>query len=94
MALQPGYVGYEANGDAMLYNFDQYMTPIYSDVNSTTEIDYELTDYVDDIRNGSINKNSFTVAVYDYALNLATYEIALPDDFTDFYFEEEVSKEG
>ncbi len=92
MAMQPGYVGYDDQGAAMLYNFDQYMTPIYSSVNSTSEVVYELTDYVDDIRNKSTTKNCFTVAVYDYALNLATYEISLPDDFSDFYFEEEMSK--
>ena len=92
MAMQPGYVGNDAAGEAMLYNFDQYMTPIYSETNSTTEIVYELTNYVDDIRKNAINSNCFTVAVYDYALNVGTYEISLPDDFVDFYFEEEVSK--
>ncbi|MBE6618622.1 MAG: hypothetical protein E7626_02410 [Ruminococcaceae bacterium] len=97
MALQPGYIGLDGSGEPMLYNFDQYMTPIYSNVNSTTEVVYELTNYVDDIRkaytdNSRNDRNCFTVAVYDYALNLATYEISLPDDFVDFYFEEEVSK--
>ncbi len=92
MAMQPGYVGYDANGEAMLFNFDQYMTPIYSEFNSSTQIVYEITNYVDEIRKNATNNNCFTVAVYDYALNVATYEISLPDDFTDFYFEEEVGK--
>ena len=89
MALQVGYVRNDATEGYMLDTFDQYLTPIYSEVNSTSYVVYELTDYVDDIRRGAVNKNSFTVATYDYALNTATYEIQLPDDFESFYFEEE-----
>ena len=88
MALQVGFVKNAADG-FMLETFDQYLTPIYSEENSTTYVIYELTDYVDDIKRGAINKNCFTVATYDYALNTATYEISLPDEFTSFYFEEE-----
>ena len=88
MALQVGYVKQDTDG-YMLETFDQYLTPVYSEVNSTSYVVYELTDYVDDIRRGAVNANSFTVATYDYALNTATYEIALPDDFQSFYFEEE-----
>ena len=88
MALQVGYVKNSSDG-YMLETFDQYLTPIYSENNSTTYVVYELTDYVDDIKKNAVNKNSFTVATYDYALNTATYEITLPDDFTSFYFEEE-----
>ena len=88
MALQVGYVKQDTDG-YMLETFDQYLTPIYSEENSVTYVVYELTDYVDDIRRGAVNANSFTVATYDYALNSATYEIALPDDFQSFYFEEE-----
>ncbi len=85
MALQIGYV----DSDYMLNAFDRYMTPVYSDFNSTTEVIYELTDYINEIRTGSLNPNSFTVACYDYAMNLATYEISLPDDFLDITFGEE-----
>ncbi len=88
MALQVGYVKNTADG-YMLETFDQYLTPIYSEKNSTSYVIYELTDYVDDIKKNAVNANSFTVATYDYALNTATYEIALPDDFDSFYFEEE-----
>ena len=90
MALQVGYVRIDDDGTSyMLETFDQYLTPIYSESNSTTYVVYELTDYIDDIRRGAVNKNSFTVATYDFALNTATYEIALPDDFVGIYFEEE-----
>ena len=93
MALQVGYVttttSAEGEGEYMLQTFDQYLTPIYSEKNSTTYVIYELTDYVDDIKRGAIKTNCFTVATYDYALNTATYEIPLPDDFSSFYFEEE-----
>ena len=88
MALQVGYVRNSSDG-YLLETFDQYLTPVYSEKNSTSYVVYELTDYVDDIRRGAVNANSFTVATYDYALNTATYEIALPDDFESFYFEEE-----
>ena len=89
MALQVGYVRRDGENSYMLDTFDQYLTSVYSEKNSTTYVVYELTDYVDDIRRGAVNKNSFTVATYDYALNTATYEIQLPDDFDAFYFEEE-----
>lgn len=91
MCSQIGYVGMgtdeDGNATPSLTAFEQYMTPIYSERNSTTRVTYELTDYVFDIKNNAIEKNSFVLNVYDYALNYATYEIALPDDFTDFYFE-------
>ena len=93
MALQVGYVKTIVNADGeleyMLETFDQYLTPVYSERNSTSYVIYELTDYVDDIRKNAVNTNSFTIATYDYALNTATYEIALPDDFKSFYFEED-----
>ena len=87
MAMHVGYVGNTANG-AVLNAFDHYLTPIYSEFNGTSYVVYELTDYVDEIRENAINKNTFTVVTYDYALNVGTYEIELPDEYTDFYFEE------
>ena len=91
MSSQIGYVtmGTDENDNpaSELIGLEQYMTPIYSERNSTTKVTYELTDYIYDIKNNSTTPNSFVVTVYDYALNYATYEIGLPDDFTDFYFE-------
>ncbi len=91
MCSQIGYVGSGTdennNITPELFAFEHYMTPIYSERNTTTKVTYELTDYLYDIKNNSIEPNSFVVTVYDYALNYATYEIGLPDDFTDFYFE-------
>ncbi len=93
MAMQTGYVGtsVDANGNssATFYAFDKYATPIYSEFNSTTYVTYELTDYIDNIVSGSMNKNTFTIACYDYAMNSSTYEIALPDDFEAFGFTDE-----
>lgn len=89
MAMLPGYVAYDSS--ALQYSFmpfDRYVTQIYSEENSTSYVIYELTDLIDDIKEGSYNKNTFAVSLYDYALNLATYEIALPDNYTDLYFEE------
>ena len=91
MSAQFGYVTTEedvqGNLTPAIKTFEQYMTPVYSQNNSTTRVTYELTDYVYDIKNYATNKNSFVVSVYDYALNYATFEIGLPDDFVDFYFE-------
>ena len=90
MALQPGFVSYDPTDAEIpftLESFDKYLTPIYSEENSTTYVVYELTDHIYDIKRTAYNKNTFTVAVYDYALNQATYEIALPDDILDLYFD-------
>ncbi len=89
MGAQVGYVGADGEGGYVLESFDQYLTAIYSSFNSTTEVVYEITDYIDEIRANSSTRNCITVAVYDYALNYATYEIDLPDDFIDITFAEE-----
>ena len=97
MAAQLAYVGQgadeEGNNVPELFAFEQYMTPIYSQKNSTTTVKLELTDYIYEIKEGSWNKNSFALTCYDYALNYATYEIGLPVDFTDFYFDS-IAEEG
>ena len=78
--------------DKILYRmqgFQSYLTPVYSKENSTTKVSFELTDYIDDIKNyDQRNKNTFVVTAYDYALNMATYEIGLPDEYVAFYFAE------
>ena len=90
MGLQVGYVGMSSDGTAYeLTSFEQYMTPVYSQFNDTTYVVYELTDYIDQIRKNATNRNTITVACYDYALNTATYEIKLPDNFLDITFAEE-----
>lgn len=91
MSAQIGYVQMEPNEEgemqAVMKNFEQYMTPVYSQHNSTTYVTYELTDYLQEIKENAYNRNSFVVTCYDYALNYATYEIGLPDNYVDFYFE-------
>ena len=91
MSSQLGYVmmGTDADGNesVVMKAFDQYMTPVYSQRNSTTYVTYELTDYLYEIKENALNDNSFVLTVYDYALNLATYEIGLPDNYVDFYFD-------
>ncbi len=88
MAMQVGYVSGNTTSGFAFNSFDSYLTPIYSNRNTTNYVVYELTDYIYDIKENATNKNTITVGVYDYALNNATYEIPLPDDFADFYFEE------
>ncbi len=91
MSAQLGYVGTgedeDGNPVAEMVSFEQYLTPVYSQRNSVTLVTYELTDYINEIKANSMNKNSFVVTCYDYAMNYATYEIGLPDDYVDFYFE-------
>ena len=91
MSLSPGYVEMTMDADgnetAALMAFEQYMTPVYSDRNSTTYVTIELTDYIYTIKENALNGNCFVVTCYDYALNYATYEIGLPANFLDFYFD-------
>ena len=91
MSGQLGYVimskDENDNDTPELVAFEQYMTPIYSKENSTTYVTLELTDYVYQIKDYAMNKNSFVFTAYDYCLNYASYEIRLPDSFESFYFE-------
>ncbi len=97
MSSQLGYVTQEVGEDgqatATMKAFNHYMTPIYSQRNSTTYVTYELTDYIYALKEKGLNDNCFTLTVYDYALNYATFEIGLPDSFLDFYFED-IAQEG
>ena len=98
MAMQVGYVGMTTNAEGAaeleIKTFSQYMTPIYSVKNGTTVVTYELTDYIYDLKanayngaEGRVTGDSFVVTCYDYALNYATFEIGLPNDYADFYMD-------
>ena len=91
MSTQLGYVGMgvddDGNDTPELFNLEQYMTPVYSQRNNTTVVTYELTDHVQTMKENALNANTFVVTCYDYALNYATYEIGMPDDYVDFYFD-------
>ncbi len=93
MAMMLGYVKSITNSDgAVSYemaSFDRYLQPVYSVRDGVTYVEYELTDHVQELKNNSVHKNTFTVVCYDYALNEATYEITLPDEYIDFYFEDD-----
>ena len=89
MGAQIGYVSYDATEGYILESFDQYLTPIYSSFNSTNEVVYELTEHINEIRKHSDGGNTITVALYDYALNYATYELELPNEFLDIAFDGE-----
>ena len=89
MAGVVGYVTKEGDESYAMKSFNKYPTPIYSEFNSTSYMVYELTDYIYELKKNSANQNTFIIACYDYALNLATYEIELPDEFSDFYFAEQ-----
>ncbi len=87
MSMQLGYAWINAENNIDVRAFEQYMTPVYSVKDGTTYVEYELTDYVYDIKNHSHNRNSFVISCYDYALNMSIFEIGLPDDYVDFYFD-------
>jgi len=91
MSAQLGYVanGFDENDNPTteLLAFEQFMTPIYSQKDSVTWVTYELTDYIYKLKKDAVNKGSFTVTCYDYALNYATFEIGLPDEYLDFYYD-------
>ncbi len=98
MAMQVGYVGMSTDSEGAtaleIATFSQYMTPVYSVKNGTTVVTYELTDYIYQIkenayngREGRVTGDSIVVTCYDYALNYATYEIGLPNDYVDFYMD-------
>ena len=92
MSAQLGYVctDTDENGNEtpMLKSFEQYMTPVYANRNSTTYVTFELTDHIYDIKENSLNDDAFVITLYDYALNYASYEVGMPDSFEDFYMEE------
>ena len=92
MSAQLAYVCMDVDSDGnempTLKAFNQYMTPVFSQEDSTTYVTFELTDHLYDIKEGSINPNAFVLTLYDYALNYASYEIGMPDQFDDFYLEE------
>ena len=91
MSAQLGYVTMDEDADgnsmAVLKSFEQYMTPVYSQRDSVTYVTFELTDYIYEIKSGALNDRSFVITCYDYALNYATYEIELPTEYVDFYFD-------
>ncbi len=91
MAAQLGYVtnSTDSDGNAAieLKAFEQFLTPIYSQRDSVTTVTFELTDYLYTIKDNSIKGNAFVLTCYDYALNYASFEIGLPDEYVDFYFD-------
>ncbi len=86
MGAQVGYI-YQDDDGYIMDTFADYVTPIYSEYNTTSVITYELTDYIDQIKQ-SHNGNTFIVACYDYAMNQAIYEVEIPDDIKALYFNE------
>ena len=55
MSMQVGYVGQDETG-FVLNSFDKYPTQVYSSFNDTSYVVYELTDYIDVIKEKAKNK--------------------------------------
>ncbi len=105
MGLQVGQIIPAEKGSGYLVSlssFGKYLQPVDGAFNSTSKVSFELTDYVAQLKDSvgikynadgmpevGANPNTFTVAVYDYALNSATYEVKLPDEVISMYFKED-----
>lgn len=85
----------ESGYDFAMDTFGKYITPVYSSFNSTSTVSIELTDHVKKLKNSvtidpdgkPLNKsNTFIAICYDYAMNNSTFEIKLPDEVIDMYF--------
>ncbi len=84
--------------------FGKYMTPVYSEFNSTSRVSIEITDYVEAMKKSvgpkfsqsgttmESDNNSFIITCYDYAMNSATYQIKLPDEILALNFSTEEIK--
>ncbi len=81
--------------DFAMDTFGKYVTPVYSSFNSTSTVSIELTDHVKKLKTSVTmdpdgkplnNSNTFIAICYDYALNNSTFEIQLPDEVIDMYF--------
>ncbi len=83
-----------------MQSIGKYVTPVYSNFNSTSKVTLNLTDYVETLKKSAsvsydeegnetqiLGSNSFVASCYDYAMNAATYEIRLPDEILDIYFQ-------
>ncbi len=90
--IMPGYV-FEENGSYGLQPFQQYIIPVMGARNSTSTVQIELTDYLDDLKK-SHNGNSFIIQAYDYAQNISTFELTIPDDIKAIEFPEMVADEN
>ena len=67
---------------------EDYYVPVYGDRNSTSTVTVELTDYLKYARDAYPTANRIMLFAYDYAMNAALYEVALPDDIEAIYLEE------
>ena len=81
--------------DFAMDTFGKYVTPVYSSFNSTSTVSIELTDHVKKLKESVTidpdgkplnNSNTFIAICYDYAMNNSTFEIKLPDEVVDMYF--------
>ncbi len=90
--MVPGYIAYSEPGSEAqytLYGFGRYVMPVSGERNSTSVVQVELTDYLQQIKSSSYNNKSFMVQLYDCAQNISTYELTIPDNIGEIKFNEE-----
>ncbi|MDD7736170.1 MAG: leucine-rich repeat protein [Bacillales bacterium] len=68
--------------------------PVYGERNSTTEVKFEITDYIDNLYNDAICTNTLAFLVDDYALNSNLFLVELPGTDGDFKFTQNGEYDG
>lgn len=68
--------------------------PVYGDKNSSTEVKFEITDYIDALYDDKVITSSLAFIVDDYALNSNLYLVQLPGTDGDFKFTENGQYDG
>lgn len=68
--------------------------PVYGEKNSTTQVKFEITDYIDALYNDAVTTSSLAFIVEDYALNSNLFLVELPGTDGDLKFTEDGTFDG
>ena len=68
--------------------------PVYGEKGSDTKVKFEITDYLDEIKNDAIVPNALSFMIEDYALNSDIFICQLPGTEGDFKFTKDGTSEG
>lgn len=68
--------------------------PVYGEKGSDTKVKFEITDYLEEIKNDAIVPNALSFVVEDYALNSDIFICQLPGTKGDFKFTKDGTPEG
>ena len=68
--------------------------PVYGEKGSDTKVKFEITDYLEEIKNDAIVPNALSFMIEDYALNSDIFICQLPGTNGDFKFTKDGTSEG